>query len=308
MHIKGLFKWITPHKSDLTSVSEHRVSFLQTSADKPSCTRLVSRTEYVSTFSTLRQRTTRQHLQPRPVLKMFPMTNADSSCIFYLCRHSSRTCNHRYPSLFLVRLLLSLRCDRLPAPSPHEGFLLLLPERLESVGGVILIQIPQWCWIQYRVWRINKMSQTSPAAVGTQTVEQEVSQIFHLNVAQLPPKTNYERLMHISIQTCCMKHKWSQFSCRCRQTIAEDEDTTGVARSCERNKPKKAQKSRLGSTNKKKKANSWKLNLIRETDRFIPGTVNSINLLILIWKITKFVWKRGFMKEVHVPPFIWASW
>lgn len=95
------------------------------------------------------------------------------------------------------------------------------------------------------------MSQTSPAAVVTQTLKQEVSQIFHLNVAQLPPKTNYQKLMHISIQT--VKHEWSQFSSRCRQTIAEDEDTTGVARSCERNKPKKAQKSRLGSTNKKKR-------------------------------------------------------
>lgn len=72
----------------------------------------------------------------------------------------------------------------------------------------------------------------------------------------------------------------------------------GHDRCCQILWEKQAQKSSKESTwlyKQKEKANWWKLNLIRETDRFIPGTVNSINLLILIWKITKFVWKGGFI-------------
>lgn len=38
------------------------------------------------------------------------------------------------------------------------------------------------------------MSQTSPAAVVTQTLKQEVSQIFHLNVAQLPPQNKLSKI------------------------------------------------------------------------------------------------------------------
>ena len=102
--LKGLFKFITPHKSDLTSASEQLAW-----CPKPNTSPLSL--HYVRGHGSTWSRG--QLLKSSRRLKLTPPAS------------SSGTCNHCYPSLFLVCLLLSFRCDRLPAPSLHEGFTLV---------------------------------------------------------------------------------------------------------------------------------------------------------------------------------------
>lgn len=137
------------------------------------------------------------------------------------------------------------------------------------------------------------MSQTSPAAVVTQTVKQEVSQIFLSECSTTSPQNKLSK-----INAYFHPDRETRVEPILQSVPSNNHRRRGHDRCCQILWEKQAQKSSKESTwlyKQKEKANWWKLNLIRETDRFIPGTVNSINLLILIWKITKFVWKGGFI-------------